>query len=92
MPKCEETNQILTVIQLIKLWGIMTTFMFIDELQWVNLIGLISEFHVKKQSNKFKFIYYTVSDRKNATFSVAVFECFNNIKVNIQYTILIRKD
>ena len=57
--KCEETNQILTVIQLIKLWGILTTFMFIDELQWVNLIGLISELHVKKQSNKLKFIYIT---------------------------------
>ena len=38
------------------------------------------------------FSYYTVSDRKNATFSVAVFEWFNNLKANIQYTILIRKD
>ena len=34
----------------------------------------------------------TVSDRKNATFSVAVFECFSKLKANIQYTILIRKD
>ena len=35
---------------------------------------------------------YTVSERKNATFSVAVFEWFSNLKPNIQYTILIGKD
>ena len=44
-------------------------------------------------NNKYDVKYiHTVSDRKNATFSVAVFECFNNVKANIQYTILIRKD
>ena len=35
---------------------------------------------------------YTVSERKNATFSVAVFECFSKLKAIIQYIILIRKD
>ena len=36
--------------------------------------------------------FYTVSDRKIATFSVAVFEYFNKLKANTHYTILIRKD